>query len=655
MSPSDNRPMASLELRFDLPAGVNPADLRFSIYDGWENLLPEWDKHMIENPGAATLLLPDGLYTVRWEYAGGMQEKVVRLPQQQHLEVSFLLETPAPVPGAADTHEYYSHTNGTVPWNEMTGEPLGDPSNIDSRLHLLLRARNHEAYNHEDLAEGLRLLDEELKPLFELRDRSRLDTWGGSLLCSLPARSGRYFLEYDGGPDKLPRLFPIHLFEGWQTRLFLFYEFEQPDFASASLSLVRLDYDDSYDPEREKRFRVNAALDMALDSLQNNRSEIPREIERGLLYGKFENPMMGLLGAHFLLQHSDASQSDPDQEARWRTTAKIVLGNLKHLLPDSPDVDALRFKAAMRFGTKHFRFPTRPVGKLPLLRVSLEALLAADSEAVQAVEGGSLIESLSANLYYDSPWATFRPLEPQRAEKPLGAGLESWSTKSPSFDTPRGPERETIDNDDWLANSIREAIQMTARQTGQEPDWSRLATSLGVPYRKMLRAVEQVKVQVGGTGNVQVDQIQARNAQVGGSGNTQVNAEKIESGDIKVGDIIGGTGVAIGRNISQQIHISRGASADEIGQAFAVLQQAMQKMPDGAEKGMAQAALDGLKTEATKGDQVRESDVEKWLAFLLNAAPDIWEVAVDTFANPIKGLGTVYQKVAQRAKAEKGK
>jgi hypothetical protein len=33
-------------------------------------------------------------------------------------------------------------------------------------------------------------------------------------------------------------------------------------------------------------------------------------------------------------------------------------------------------------------------------------------------------------------------------------------------------------------------------------------------------------------------------------------------------------------------------------------------------------------------------------------ASDIWEVAIDTFINPIKGLGTIFQKVARRAKPE---
>lgn len=646
MSPSNQRQIASLALQFSLPAGVDPADLRFSIYDGWENLLPDWNKRMLESPGSAVVNLPYGLYTVRWEYAGGMREQVVRLPQQQRLDVSFLLETPAPIPGAADTHEYYSYLNGTVAWNETTGKPLGQPGNIDSRMHLLLRARSSESYRGEDLADGLRLLDGNLDPLFELRDRSRPDDRFGSLLCSLPANSGRYFLEYAGGPGKQPRLFPIYLFRSWQTRLFLFYQAGQPNFASASLSLVRLDYNDSFEAAREERFRVNAALDMALDGLQNNRFELPREIERTLLYGKFENPMMGLLGAHYLLQHPEGTS---EQEMQGQNMASMVLENLDYLLPGSPDVAALRFKAARRFG---FSMPDQPVGKLPLLRASLEALLEADSEAVQAVESGSLLEALAANLYYDSPWATFRPLQIRDAQETTEAKPKSWNAKNLPFDTTWGLEKETTDNDDWLSNSIREALQMTARQTGQEPDWNRLATSLGVPYRKMLREVEQVKIQIGG---IQAGSVQARSAQIGGSGNTQINTEKIESGDITVGNITGSTGIVIGKNISQQIHITRGASLDEIAQAFATLQQTILAMPDGPGKTIAQAAVTNLQSEADKGQKASEDNLQQWFDTLARMTPDIWEVVVETFANPIKGLGTVFQKVAQRAKAEKGK
>jgi hypothetical protein len=38
--------------------------------------------------------------------------------------------------------------------------------------------------------------------------------------------------------------------------------------------------------------------------------------------------------------------------------------------------------------------------------------------------------------------------------------------------------------------------------------------------------------------------------------------------------------------------------------------------------------------------------------FLADTAPDAWEVAVEMFTNPIKGVGTVFKKIADKAKSE---
>lgn len=652
MLPSENRPVSQLTLRFKLPPGVDPGDLRFSVYDGWENLLPDWNKRTVDDINSVMLNLPQGIYTVRWEYGGIMEEKVVRLPQQQELDISLQLETPAPVPGSADTYEYYSKYNGTVKRNETTGTPLGDPGNLNSRLHLLLRARSRSAYNGENLADGLRLLDANLNPLFELGTRADLDTWSGSLLCSLPASSGQYFLEYRGKSvspsnqvEMQPRLFPLHLFADWQTRSFIFYEYGQPDFASASVSLVRLGYQEDYDYERAERLKMDAAFDMALSGLQNNRLELPKQIERMLLYGKFDNPMLGLLGAHYLLNHPDVNATDPGQESRWRDMADKVLSNMGYLLPDSPDVAALRFKAALRFANdSRFPMPNKPVGKLPLLRASLDALLQADSETVIAVEGGSLLERMASNIYYDSPWATFRSIaQGSQREKD-----NTWESAGEArYDEPLGWESEG-----WLENSIQEALEYTTIQKGKgaDPDWNRLSTSLGVPYRKMMRVVQEVKnqqTQVGGMGNVMADQIEAKNSQVGGSNNTQTNT------NITVGSISGSSAVVIGNN--NRVSINQRASTDELDKIFAELHQKVAQLPEGDEKTEAIEMVEKLHAEARKRDNANETRVRKYLNFLFDTAPDIWEVAVDTFTNPVKGLSTVFKKVAEKAKAEKGK
>lgn len=102
----------------------------------------------------------------------------------------------------------------------------------------------------------------------------------------------------------------------------------------------------------------------------------------------------------------------------------------------------------------------------------------------------------------------------------------------------------------------------------------------------------------------------------------------------------------------QNVHILQDTSVEEV---FAGLDQMIEKLPKGTDKTIAQNAVRGLKAEAEKGEEVDEGIVKRMLGFLLETAPDIWEVAVNTFLNPIAGVGTVFQKIAQRAKAERTK
>ncbi len=67
-------------------------------------------------------------------------------------------------------------------------------------------------------------------------------------------------------------------------------------------------------------------------------------------------------------------------------------------------------------------------------------------------------------------------------------------------------------------------------------------------------------------------------------------------------------------------------------------------------KTMAAVAVRGLEEEANKGEHVDESKVEEWFTTLMAMLPDIGEVAINTFINPISGLSTVFQKIANKAK-----
>lgn len=154
------------------------------------------------------------------------------------------------------------------------------------------------------------------------------------------------------------------------------------------------------------------------------------------------------------------------------------------------------------------------------------------------------------------------------------------------------------------------------------------------------------------TGPVQTDPVFEGPVHFGNNINAQ---EYVQGNKYQTGNISNSTGVVLGDHAQVQIEQNQGASAEDILKIFSMLQQHVDKIPAGEEKSEAKETLDKLQAEAIKGEAAHEGRVKKYLNFLADTAPDIWEVAVDTFINPVKGLSTVFRKVAERAKAERAK
>ena len=123
---------------------------------------------------------------------------------------------------------------------------------------------------------------------------------------------------------------------------------------------------------------------------------------------------------------------------------------------------------------------------------------------------------------------------------------------------------------------------------------------------------------------------------------------------ITIGDISGGTGIAIGTKAKAIVNQYPRENLDQIAVAFSALAQAVSKLPEGADKIVAENAVQTLEDEARKGNGADEGKIQKWLDFLAETAPDAWEVAINTFTNPILGIGTAFKKIAEKAKAKRG-
>ncbi|MGZ9234566.1 MAG: hypothetical protein ACXW4E_03505 [Anaerolineales bacterium] len=56
--------------------------------------------------------------------------------------------------------------------------------------------------------------------------------------------------------------------------------------------------------------------------------------------------------------------------------------------------------------------------------------------------------------------------------------------------------------------------------------------------------------------------------------------------------------------------------------------------------------------EVSKGKQADSGRLERLLNVILSLAPDIFDVAIATLANPLAGLGLVAKKIGERAKVQ---
>jgi hypothetical protein len=147
---------------------------------------------------------------------------------------------------------------------------------------------------------------------------------------------------------------------------------------------------------------------------------------------------------------------------------------------------------------------------------------------------------------------------------------------------------------------------------------------------------------------------------VGGSINTgdrHVQGDLVGGDKITVGDISGSSGVAIGRGATTTVtNYQRGEDVEALAAAFARLHQAVsESAATAAHKAVAQQALEKLDQEARKGEAADEAEVQQWFQVLATMLPDMAEVAVDTFLSPIKGVSTVFRKIAARAREQRGR
>jgi hypothetical protein len=125
------------------------------------------------------------------------------------------------------------------------------------------------------------------------------------------------------------------------------------------------------------------------------------------------------------------------------------------------------------------------------------------------------------------------------------------------------------------------------------------------------------------------------------------------------GDFVGrdkttvvGDGNVLGDGSSSTVIKQEGADAAAIASAFTNFYAAVAQNPKlpPQEKADVQADLEEVEAELKKGEEASETFIQRRLRNVKRMAPDIHEVVIATFANPVLGLGLVAKKIADKAR-----
>ncbi len=117
------------------------------------------------------------------------------------------------------------------------------------------------------------------------------------------------------------------------------------------------------------------------------------------------------------------------------------------------------------------------------------------------------------------------------------------------------------------------------------------------------------------------------------------------------GGVHGGTVVTAGRDA----RVTPGATPEQIRALFEPILRQVQARPEDpiVDRGEIAEHVGKIRDEVAKGEQANSGKVERWLRFLAEMAPDIWDVVVKTLADPVTGIAEVVRKVAKRAREER--
>jgi hypothetical protein len=339
-----------------------------------------------------------GIYELRYEAGPSVMRKLVTLGAGESYvdnQVAVPFPSAAPIRGSSTSDEH--HFAAVVQASrELSTRGGGLPSAI------LLMVRNLRGQEELPLARiaDLELLSASLAPVEGFALGWRFDPQARYAIWSREVQPGGYVLRTrrPTAAGAVGEAVDLCLWasNGWQTLVFVpnLETGPAPEWCSVHMSRLGMAWDPGMRPE------VEQALELALWGLRAGRANVPIRSLANLLDSKFQNPMLGIVGAHLMLLGSDTDFGLLDQ----------VLRNLGQLIPDHPDRAALDWIRLEQRKTGTPVAGRRSLAWPPTLMASYAGALRRDAVDPGAIVDGSVAERVAAQLVTDSVWTMWHGL-----------------------------------------------------------------------------------------------------------------------------------------------------------------------------------------------------------------------------------------------------
>lgn len=365
------------------------------------------------NKYEVSFILPQGLYTLRIEMNGNIKDEVILLDKARAYQIGDknsytignikIISPPRQFSSAllgenyGSSHEYYTYP--AIDWSKKETFQFNQGNN-NSSLFIFLRFPSIQKFNEfrssfsKPFYSEFEIVDEfgSILTHFENKYGIEIDNQYGWVAFNAKLPNGIYYLLYNGGE---PRQVPIYVYKNWHTQFFMTLG-TQPLFGTARIFI-----------SRQREFNPNEItykyIDILLDKLQNQDFSLDNELIEMAAQANYISPMLGLICSYIYLQ-SIETKSD--------NLFNIITQNMQNVIlkdnEESPDIQALNILAANHFST--YKYKKRSIQGTPMLRIGFEAILKASVQNKRLIPQRSINDFVSENLYFDSPFNTFKPI-----------------------------------------------------------------------------------------------------------------------------------------------------------------------------------------------------------------------------------------------------